>query len=134
MRGLAAVVTMLGIFAAPSWAQAPLGPQADPCGECRKSADAEKARCESSAADARLREACAKRASEAMLACQLGACKPGAAPAAGTCPMCQHRVSEEDKACRTMSPGSPDHVLCTQRVGRMKAQCEATVCKPAASK
>lgn len=110
-------------------------PSPDPCGDCRNAASAEKAKCETGARDPAARELCAKRASEATLACQLNACKPGVdSQLAGNCPDCQHRAAEEERACRQMRIGSPEHSACTQRVGRMKAQCEEKYCKLAPPK
>jgi hypothetical protein len=133
MRGLAVAmwVMVMGVFPGAAAAQDPGSPLADPCGECRRSVEAEKQKCEGAARDAAAREACAKRAAEAGLTCQLGSCRGGGGPplAAGTCSGCQHRVTEEERTCRAMPITSPEQVLCTQRVARLRTECETTVCK-----
>lgn len=128
MRVLAAVFVLL-LGASDAIAQ-DTKPSPDPCGDCRTAASTEKAKCEAAAKDAAARELCAKRASEATLTCQFNACKAGVdSQLAGNCPACQHRAAEEERACRQMRIGSPEHASCTQRVGRMKADCEEKFCK-----
>ena len=136
MRGLAAIVMLVGCFAAGAWAQDPTATSADPCGECRKGADSDRQKCEGIANDGAAREACAKRAAEASLTCQLSVCKAGPKErqTSGTCPGCQHRVAEEERSCRTMPPGSPEQLSCTQRAGRLRTECDQTVCRPTAPK
>lgn len=136
MRGLAAMVMVLGFLAGGAAAQDPANAGADPCGQCRKAADADQQKCEAAAADAPARAACAKRGAEASLTCELSACKAGprVRQADGTCAGCQHRVAEEERACRSMPPGSSEQQLCTQRVGRLRTECETTVCRATAPK
>lgn len=128
LRAVAVLVSSLAICAG-ALAQ-------DPCGECRKAAGAEKQKCDAAAAKSGSgAEDCVKRISEAMLACQLGTCKPAAdAQMAQMCPGCQSRVSDEEKLCKSMPPGSAEQMACSQRAGRMKAECEEKFCKHAAPK
>jgi hypothetical protein len=133
MRGLAAMVMALGFLAGGAAAQDPATAAADPCGQCRASADSEQQKCEAAAKDAAARAACAKRGAEGSLSCDLVACKAGPRQrqADGTCSGCQNRVSEEERSCRLMPPGSSEQLLCTQRAGRLRTECDATVCKGA---
>ena len=133
MRGLAAMVMVLGFLAGGATAQNPATAGADSCGQCRASAETEQQKCEAAAKDAAAREACAKRGAEASLSCEFSACKAGprTRQADGTCAGCQHRVAEEERECRAMMPGSSEQMLCMQRAGRLRTECDATVCKTA---
>ena len=105
----------------------------DPCADCRDAAGIEKRKCDSAAKSPVEFDACTKRISEAMVACQVGACRPGTdAQKIALCPQCQSRASDEERSCRSMSPGSKEHIACAQRAGRMKAECEDKFCKLAA--
>ena len=131
MRGLAAVLMVMGFMAGGAGAQDPTAASADPCGECRKNADTSQQKCEGEAKDPATRQACAKRGAEASLSCELIVCKAGPKErqTSGTCAGCQHRVAEEERSCRTMPPASSEQVQCTQRAGRLRTECDNTVCK-----
>lgn len=130
MRSRIAATIVAALLAAPAWSQAPARPGADPCTDCRAAAAAGKQRCDAAAKASADFDACAKRITEAMLACQVGACKPGLdAQMAAMCPDCQHRAAEEEKTCRSMAAGSAEQVSCNQRVGRMRVACEEKYCK-----
>jgi hypothetical protein len=133
MRGFAAMVMVLGFLAGGAAAQDPANAGADSCTQCRTSADTEQQKCEAAAKDPAARQACAKRGAESSLSCDLVACKAGprVRQAEGTCAGCQHRVSEEERSCRTMPPASSEQVQCTQRAGRLRTECDTTVCKTA---
>jgi hypothetical protein len=133
MRGFAAMAMVLGFLAGGAAAQDPAAAGSDPCAQCRMSADTEQQKCEAAAKDAAARATCAKRGAEASLSCDLVACKAGPRQrqADGTCPGCQNRVSEEERSCRLMPPGSSEQMLCTQRAGRLRTECDTTVCKTA---
>ena len=136
MRVFAAVMIVMALAAGGAGAQGPTPTSADPCGECRKGAEAEQQKCEGAAGDAAARAACAKRGAETSLSCELSACKAGPRErqASGTCAGCQHRVSEEERTCRSMPPASSEQANCTQRVARLRTECDNTVCKTTAPK
>jgi hypothetical protein len=122
------IAALLLVLSASAWAQ-------DPCGECRKAAAAEKGKCDAAAKAGAALELCVKQINEAMLACQLGACKPSVdAQMAALCPDCQSKVSDEEKHCRAMSPGSVEQAACAQRASRMRAACDEKYCRHVAPK
>lgn len=124
--GMAALLLALS---ASAWAQ-------DPCADCRNAAGEEKRKCDAAAKTPAALEKCAKQASEATLACQMGACMPGAdaQTAAVNCPDCQDRVADEERRCKAMAPGSAEQAACAQRAARMRTGCEEKFCKPASPK